>query len=106
MVEQAGQVEINLTEYDILVGNFFVCIVFHKEVIDLFLVFLPPSDKEIELYRGRTVARLGISRGRTVARSGISRGPGGGSPLAEREVSSLPPIPLPPQAAIRDFATA
>jgi hypothetical protein len=41
MVEQAGQVEINLTEYDILVGNFFVCIAFLKEVMDLFLVFLP-----------------------------------------------------------------
>jgi|SRR6266851_7547000 hypothetical protein len=41
MVGQAGQVEINLTECDILVGNFFVCIAFLKEVMDLFLVFLP-----------------------------------------------------------------
>jgi hypothetical protein len=45
MVEQAGQVEINLTECDILVGNFFVCIVFLKEVMDLFLVLLPLARK-------------------------------------------------------------
>jgi len=31
---------------------------------------------------------------------------GAAGPLAEREVSSLPPISLPPQAAKRDFAPA
>jgi hypothetical protein len=45
MVAQAGQVEINLTEYGILVGNFFVCIAFLKEVMDLFLVLLPLTRK-------------------------------------------------------------
>jgi hypothetical protein len=45
MVAQAGQVEINLTECDILVGNFFVCIAFLKEVMDLFLVLLPLARK-------------------------------------------------------------
>jgi|SRR6266852_3906475 len=38
-------------------------------------------------------------QGRTVARSGISGFPRGGSPLAEREVSSLFPLSLPPEAA-------
>ena len=37
---------------------------------------------------------------------GRSRGPGGGSLLAEREVSSLPSISLPPKAAQGGFATA
>ena len=36
---------------------------------------------------------------RVVASSGRSRGPGGGSLLAEREVSSLLPISLAPKAA-------
>jgi hypothetical protein len=34
-----------------------------------------------------------------------SRGPGGDSLLAEREVSSPPPISLLPKAAIKEFAT-